>query len=80
MLYCFRASPYGRAAYPGLFRGFFSSLGAEKMAATAPPIVCRHRPSAAVSLQEWRLAPVTSELPLAYPWGRGRLARGFESY
>ena len=50
-----RASPYGLLAYPGLCRGFFSSLGAEKMSASAVPILCRHRPSAAVSLQELRL-------------------------
>ena len=48
----FRASPYGLAAYPGLCRGFFSSRGAEKMAASAVPILGRHRPSAAESLQQ----------------------------
>ena len=49
MLFCFRASPYGLAAYPGFCRGFFSSLSAEKMAASALPILCRHRPSAAAA-------------------------------
>ena len=49
----FWASPYGLAAYPGFCRGFFSSRCAEKMAASATPIVCRHRPSAAESFQVW---------------------------
>ena len=58
-LFNIRASPYGLPAYPGFCRGFFSSRGAEKMAASAAPIVCRHRASAAESLQE--MVPLVGE-------------------
>ena len=70
-----RASPYGLAAYPGFCRGFFSSRCAEKMAASAAPIVCRHRPSAAESLQELAAVLSAGELQLASPWDRRAPAR-----
>jgi hypothetical protein len=66
------------SANPGLCRGFFSSRGAEKMAASALPILCRHRPSAADSFQyaqlglcaSSRTTHVASELQLASSWDR----------
>ena len=49
------------------------------MAASATPIVCRQRPSAAVSLQvvgwDVRVVLVAGELQLASPWDRRALAR-----
>ena len=64
------------SANPGLCRGFFSSRCAEKMAASALPILCRHRPSAAALLQQMAAGCCGSfgswRAPARFPLDRGR--------